>query len=66
MSFIDTTHDWFERLSTALFAELAPTEALNLRLDGEDQTYVRFNRAQVRQSTSVTQRRLALGFQSEG
>jgi len=66
MSFIDTTHDWFERLSLALFAELAPSEALNLRLDGEDQTYVRFNRAQVRQSTAVVQRRLALSFQSEG
>lgn len=66
MSFIDTSHHLFERLSEAAFAALLPGEELSLRLDGEDQTYLRFNRAQVRQATAVMQRRLGLAFQQDG
>jgi predicted Zn-dependent protease len=66
MSFVETTRDLFNSLADALFAELEAGEALNLNLAAEDQTYVRFNAAKVRQATAVEQRRLALTYQARG
>ena len=66
MSFAELTHGLFNRLADSAFAELKTGEALNLNLSAEDQTYLRFNAAQVRQATQVTQRHLTLTFQAEG
>ncbi len=65
MSFVETNRELLDRLAEAAFAELRPGEELNLCLSAEDQTYVRFNNAKVRQTTGVTQRRLSLTFQSQ-
>jgi predicted Zn-dependent protease len=66
MSFVDATRGLFDALADAGFAELRPGEELTLNLAAEDQTYVRFNGAKVRQATAVAQRTLALSFQADG
>jgi len=66
VSFVDTQHALFDQLAQAAFAGLKPGEALNLGLSAEQQTYVRFNQARVRQATGVAQSRLALSFQCAG
>lgn len=66
MSFIDLTLQHFDELSATCFAGLQKGEALTLNLAAEDQHYLRFNNARVRQSTHVEQRRVTLGFQADG
>jgi predicted Zn-dependent protease len=66
MTFLTDTRTLFDRLAEAAFGELRPGEELNLNLDAEDQTFVRFNNAGVRQATGATQRKLHLAFQSGG
>jgi len=65
VSFVETQCQQFDWLAEAAFAGLKPGEALNLALSAEDQTYVRFNNARVRQATGVAQSRLGLTFQRE-
>ncbi len=66
MSFIETTRMLFDHVSHASFSVLKPGEALNLDLYAEEQTYIRFNRAQIRQATAVAQRNLGVTFQGDG
>jgi predicted Zn-dependent protease len=66
MSFQDATRGLFESVAGAGFSDLRPGEALNLDLAAEDQIYIRFNRARVRQATAVAQRTLSGLFQSGG
>ena len=54
----------FEKLSNSLFENLQAGEELNLNLNAEESTFVRFNKAQVRQNTFVDQRGLSMQFQS--
>jgi len=54
----------FEKLADALFEKLQPGEELNLNLNAEESTFVRFNRAQVRQNTFVDQRSLLIQYQA--
>lgn len=53
----------FEDLAEQLFAQLGDDEALTLSVEGEDSTFVRFNRAKVRQVTQVLQWDLTLRYQ---
>lgn len=66
MSFAQETRALFERLADDCFAQCAAGEEATLSLSAEDQTYLRFNAARVRQSTDVRQRDLGLQFQSGG
>ncbi len=66
MSFAAATRSLFDQLSEATFSALRQGESLNLDLYAEEQTYVRFNRARVRQATEVVQTNLGLTFQGEG
>jgi predicted Zn-dependent protease len=63
-SFVPDLEKNFEKLSNSLFENLKTGEDLNLNLNAEESTYVRFNKAQVRQNTFVDQRNLTLQFQS--
>lgn len=56
----------FESLGEFLFNELKGNEELNLNLNGEQSTYLRFNKAQVRQNTFVDQKFLSISYQNEG
>lgn len=56
----------FELLANQLYAELGDDEALTLSVQGEDTTFVRFNRAKVRQVTQVLQWDLTLRYQRGG
>jgi len=66
MSFQTETHDNFDFLADALFAELLAGEELNLSLSAEHQDYVRFNNSKVRQATAVWQNNLTLILQHAG
>lgn len=66
MSFIDAALAEFDELSELCLADLRHGEELTLNLAAEDQHYLRFNNARVRQSTTVEQRRLTLRFQALG
>ncbi|MFZ4702949.1 MAG: metallopeptidase TldD-related protein [Candidatus Methylumidiphilus sp.] len=66
MSIIESTRKHIEQVSEAAFSSLKQGEELNLDFYVEDQTYIRFNRALVRQATAVAQRNLGLTFQGEG
>lgn len=66
MSFIVASLKQFDALSEACFAGLQGGEALTLNLAAEDQHYLRFNAARVRQSTRVEQRRVTLCYQANG
>jgi predicted Zn-dependent protease len=57
---------YFAKISDALFSQLQKGEELNLNLAAEEQTYARFNRALLRQTTAVLQREIELAFQSHG
>jgi len=63
VSFVPQLEKHFESLSDSLFTELKAGEELNLNLHAEDSTYVRFNKAQVRQNTHVDQKILSLQYQ---
>ncbi len=52
--------DAFHRLADSLIAELEGDEVLICTLGGEDSDFVRFNRGEVRQAGSVTQRSFSL------
>lgn len=56
----------FEDLGQFLFNELKGSEELNLNLQGEESTYLRFNKAQIRQNTFVDQKFLSMDFHSAG
>ncbi len=56
----------FQHLGQALFNELKNTEELNLTLNAEDNTYLRFNQSKVRQNTFVSQKLMSLNFQNKG
>lgn len=64
MSFVSQLEKHFESLSEALFSNLQAGEELGLNLNAEDSTFIRFNRAQVRQNTQVEQKILTLQFQA--
>jgi predicted Zn-dependent protease len=64
--FAERTQSLFDLLAERAFAELQSGEELNLNLSAEDQAYLRFNGARLRQATAVEQRRLALSFQAHG
>lgn len=66
MSFVEATRDWWARLAGQAFSRLQPSESLSLNLYAEDQTYLRFNQAKVRQATGVSQRNVGLAFQARG
>jgi predicted Zn-dependent protease len=57
---------YFEQLSDFAFSQLQRGEHLGLNLAGEEQDYVRFSQAKVRQNTSVTQLDVEMIFQSKG
>lgn len=65
MSFVDNTLAAFDTVSEGCFARLQADEDLTLNLAAEDQHYLRFNNASVRQSTRIEQRRLTLQFQAQ-
>ncbi len=56
---------WFDALACATWPWLHQDEALTLRLDAEDQNYIRFNGTRVRQATAVRQILLKLDFQAD-
>lgn len=60
------TEKYFDQLSDFAFGKLQHGENLGLNLSGEEQAYIRFNQAKVRQNTSVQQWDLELLFQSKG
>ncbi len=64
MSFAEQIRPYFRQLADAGFAELKSGEELNLQLIGEDQTYLRFNDARLRQATGVRQANLSVNFQA--
>ncbi len=63
-SFAPELEKSFETLSNSLFEGLQAGEELNLNLNAEESTFVRFNKAQVRQNTFVDQKNLQMQFQS--
>jgi predicted Zn-dependent protease len=63
MNFTETTLTQFDDISDACLTDLRQGEELTLSLAAEDQHYLRFNNARVRQSTQVEQRRVTLRFQ---
>ena len=56
----------FEDLAKNLFSQMKATEELNLNLDGEHSTFLRFNNGQLRQNTVVDQKALGFEYQSLG
>lgn len=62
--FTEKLEKHFENLSQSLFSELKTGEELNLNLNAEESTFLRFNQAKVRQNTHVDQKYLTLQFQS--
>ncbi len=64
-SFATNLEKNFEKLSEVLFENLHSGEELNLNLNAEESTFVRFNKAQVRQNTFVDQRSLFLQYQAQ-
>ena len=56
----------FAQLCDALFAALAPGEALAANLAAEDSLFLRFNARRLRQNTEVQQAQLSLQLQREG
>lgn len=66
MSFTETTRQLFNQLADAAFDNLKSGEELNLNLDAEDQTYIRFNASKIRQATAVNQKHLNLDYQANG
>ena len=66
MSFIGITLKHFDELSEVCLASLKSGEALTLNIAAEEQHYLRFNNARVRQSTQVEQHRVTLCFQANG
>ena len=66
MSFVQATRQLLDALGDAVFGQLASGEDLILNLAAEDQHYLRFNGARVRQSTRVRQQRLSLRYQAHG
>jgi len=65
MNRLDDLSDGFASLAESAFAALRGHEALTLRLEAEDQDYIRFNAGKVRQATAVHQIRLRLDFQTD-
>lgn len=65
MSFVADLEKHFEKLSDSIFSELKSGEELSFNLHGEESTFLRFNQAQVRQTTFVDQKILSLQFQQE-
>jgi predicted Zn-dependent protease len=55
---------WFDQVADGLCSRLRGDEGLTLKLDAEDQDYVRFNGGRVRQATAVRQLRLKLDYQA--
>ncbi len=55
---------WFDQVTATLWPRLNGDEALTLKLDAEDQDYIRFNGGRVRQATAVRQIRLKLDYQA--
>ncbi len=66
MSFVQTTRELLDGLGDSVFGQLTSGEELTLNLAAEDQHYLRFNGGRVRQSTHVSQQRLALRYQALG
>lgn len=64
MNSLEHLSPYFDSLATASFASLQSEEELTLKLDAEDQDYVRFNGGRIRQATSVQQIRLKFDFQT--
>lgn len=64
-SFVESLEKNFTQLSDSLFADLKTGEELNLNLNAEESTYIRFNKAQVRQNTAVDQRTVSLQYQAD-
>ncbi len=53
--------DWYEALAGAVCIPPAGTDRVTLHLAAEDSTFLRFNRALVRQATHVVQRQATVG-----
>lgn len=64
-NFTTQLEEHFNRICEALFSELKSGEELNANLTGEQSTFLRFNKAQVRQNTFVDQKNITLQFQAQ-
>lgn len=64
MNTLDKLSSWFDDIATTAWQSLGGEEELTLKLDAENQDYVRFNGGRVRQATAVNQIRLRLDFQA--
>ena len=62
---MNSTREWFEKLSQSLFSDLKTNEDLSLHLKGEDTEYLRFTRSKIRQMTFVKQRKVELTLQTQ-
>lgn len=66
MSFVAESRLLLDGLADFAFNALRVGEQLGLNFAAEEQLYIRFNAARVRQATAVAQCRLSLNFQVEG
>ena len=66
LNFNEKWQKHFDLLSSSLFSNLKSEEDLNLNLQGEDSTFLRFNQSMVRQNTRVEQVLLSMSFQGSG
>ncbi|MGI9210854.1 MAG: metallopeptidase TldD-related protein, partial [Methylococcaceae bacterium] len=64
-AWIGPLETWFDQIALSTWPLLAGHEGLTLKLDAEDQHYLRFNAGRIRQATAVRQIRLRLDYQSD-